>query len=58
MLKCENIIFYTVRVLDVAKFTTQIALSLLISYKLSFGIVGLKMASLFTFALKSPNTFI
>jgi hypothetical protein len=42
--------------LDVAKFTTPTPLSLLKSCKLSFPIVGLKISSLPTFALKSPNT--
>jgi hypothetical protein len=41
--------------LDVAKFTTLTPLSLLISCKLSFPIVGLKMSSLPTLAFKSPN---
>jgi hypothetical protein len=43
----------TVWFLDVAKFTTVTALSLLISCKLSFPIVSLKMSSLPTLALKS-----
>jgi hypothetical protein len=43
------------RFLDVAKFTTLTPLSLLILCKLSFPIVGLKMSSLPTLALKSPN---
>jgi hypothetical protein len=37
-----------------AKFTTRAPLSLLISCKLSFPTVGLKMSSLPTLALKSP----
>jgi hypothetical protein len=41
--------------LDVAKFTTVTPLSLLISYNLSFPVVGLEMSSLLTLALKSPN---
>jgi hypothetical protein len=41
----------------VAKFTTLTPLSLLISCKLSFPIVGLQMSSLPTLALKSPNNF-
>jgi hypothetical protein len=45
----------TVRFLDVAKFTTQTPLPLLILCKHSFPSVGLKMSSLSTFALKSPN---
>jgi hypothetical protein len=40
------------RFLDVAKFTTLTPLSLLISCKLSFQIVGLKMSSLPTFEFK------
>jgi hypothetical protein len=43
------------RFLDVAKFTTPPPLSLLISRKLSFPIVGLKISSLPTLAFKSPN---
>jgi hypothetical protein len=39
----------------VAKFTNLTPLSLLISCKLSFTIVGLKKSSLPTLALKSPN---
>jgi hypothetical protein len=42
-------------VFSVAKFTTLIPLSLLISCKLSFPTVGLKMSSLPTLALISPN---
>jgi hypothetical protein len=45
----------TMRFLDVAEFTTQTPLSLLISCKFSFPIVGLKMSSLPTLALKLPN---
>jgi hypothetical protein len=55
MLGCRNIILLTLRFLDVAKFTNVTPLSLLISCKLSFPIVGLKMSSLPTLALKSPN---
>jgi hypothetical protein len=51
-----NIVLLTLRFLDVAKFTNLTPLSLLISCKLSFPIVGLKMSSLPTLALKSPNT--
>jgi hypothetical protein len=39
----------------VAKFTNLTPLSLLISCKLSFLIVGLKMSSLPALAFKSPN---
>jgi hypothetical protein len=55
MLRCGNIILLTLRFSDVAKFTNLTPLSLLISCKLSFQIVGLKMSSLRTLALKSPN---
>jgi len=43
------------RLFNVAKFTTLTLLSLLVSCKLSFLIVGLKIYSVPTFALKSPN---
>jgi hypothetical protein len=39
----------------VAKFANLTPLSLVFSYKLSFPIVGLKMSSLPTLALKTPN---
>jgi hypothetical protein len=55
MLRCGNIIHLTLRFLDVEKFTNLTPLSLLISCKLSFPIVSLKMSSLPTLALKSPN---
>jgi hypothetical protein len=55
MLRCGNIVLLTVRFLDVTKFTTPIPLSLLISCKLSFSIVDLKIASLPTLGLKSPK---
>jgi hypothetical protein len=42
-------------ILDVAKFTTLTPLSLLISCKLSFPIIGLKMSYLLTLAFTSPN---
>jgi hypothetical protein len=45
----------TIRFLDVAKFTALNPLSLQISCKLSFPIVGLQMSSLLTLALKSPS---
>jgi hypothetical protein len=41
--------------LDVAKFTTLTPLSLLMSYKPSFPVIGLKTSSLPTLALKSPD---
>jgi hypothetical protein len=50
----EHRAFYS-EVLDVAKFTNLTQLSLLISCKLSFLIVGLKMSSLSTLALKFIN---
>jgi hypothetical protein len=43
------------RFLDVAKFTTLTPLTLLISSKLSFPSVDLKMSSLPNLAMKSPN---
>jgi hypothetical protein len=49
------IVLLTDRFLDVAKFITLTPLSLLISCKLSFPVVGLKMSSLPTLALKPPN---
>jgi hypothetical protein len=52
-MRCENIILLAVRFVDVANFTTLSALSLLILCKLSFPIVGSKMSSLPTLALKS-----
>jgi hypothetical protein len=55
MLRCGNIVLLTVRFLDVAKLTTLTPLSLLVACRLSFPIVGLKMSSLPTLALKSPN---
>jgi hypothetical protein len=43
----RNIVLLTVRFLDVAKVTTNLTpLSLIISSKLSFPVVGLKMSSL------------
>jgi hypothetical protein len=49
-----NIVLLTTTFFDVAKFTTLTPLSLLVSCKLSFPIVGLKISSLPTFAMKSP----
>jgi hypothetical protein len=46
----------SLRFLDVAKFTTT-ALSLLILFKLLFPVLGLKMSSLPTLALKSLTKF-
>jgi hypothetical protein len=54
MLQCENILLLTD--FYVIKFTTATPISLLISQKLSFLSVSLKMSSLPTFALKSPNS--
>jgi len=51
----RSIWLLTKRFFDVVKFTTQNSLSLLISCKLSFLIVGLKVSFLPTFTLKSPN---
>jgi hypothetical protein len=48
-------VLLTVRFLDVGKFTTLTPLSLLISCKLSFPVVGLKISPQPTLALKSPN---
>jgi hypothetical protein len=45
-------------VLDVATFSTVTPLSLLISRKLSFPIVDLKISYPPTLALKSPNKFL
>jgi hypothetical protein len=50
VLQCGNIVLLTVRFSDVAKFTT---LTHAISCKLPFPIVGIKMSSLLTVALKS-----
>jgi hypothetical protein len=48
-------VLLTTKLLDVAKFTTLTPLTLLISCELSFQIIGLKISSLPTFALKSLN---
>jgi hypothetical protein len=48
-------VLLTTRFLDVAKFTILTLLSLLFWCRLSFTIVVLKIFSLSTFALKSPN---
>jgi hypothetical protein len=53
MLRFGNLVLMTIRFFDVAKFTTLTPLSLLISCKLSFPIVGLKMSCLPTLTLKS-----
>jgi hypothetical protein len=45
----------TVKFLGVAKFTALTPLSLLISCKLSFPIIGFNLSSIATLALKSPN---
>jgi hypothetical protein len=55
ILRCGNIVLLTARFLGVANFTTLNSLSLLISCKLSFPIVTLKIFFLPTFVLKSPN---
>jgi hypothetical protein len=49
------IILLTIRFMDATKFRTLTQLPLLISCKLSFPIVGFKMSSSPTLALKSPN---
>jgi hypothetical protein len=48
---------HVMRFVDVANFTTLTPLLLLISCELSFPIVGLKMSSLPTLALKSNKIF-
>jgi hypothetical protein len=55
MLQCESIVLLAMRFLDVAKFTTLTLLSLQLSCKLSFLFGSLKMYSLPTLALKTPN---
>jgi hypothetical protein len=45
------------RFLDLAKFTTLTAFSLLILCKVSIPIVGLKLSSLLTLAMKSNEMF-
>ena len=55
MFQCRNIVLLTARFFDVAKFAIQIPYSLLYWCRLSFPIVGLKIPSLPSFALKSPN---
>jgi hypothetical protein len=52
---CGNMVLLTTKFLDAAKFTILTPLSLLISCKLSFQFVSLKIFSLPTFVLKSPN---
>jgi hypothetical protein len=55
MLRCGNIEKLTVIFLDVPKFTALSQLSLLISYQLLFPVFGLKISSIPTLAVKSPN---
>jgi hypothetical protein len=55
MLRCGSVILWIMRFSDVVKFTTLTPLSLLISCKLSFPIIGLDMSSQLTLAIKSPN---
>jgi hypothetical protein len=57
MLQCGYIVLLTVRFLDVTKNTYLTPLSLLISRKFSFPIVGLKMSSFPTLLLKSEFSF-
>ena len=52
----RNIMLSSTRFFDVAKFTILTPFSLLSWCRLSFPIIGLKIFSLPTFALKSPNT--
>jgi hypothetical protein len=58
MLPFGNIVYLAIRFLDMVKFTTLTSLSLLISCKLSFSDVGLKVSSLPTLALKSNKIFV
>ena len=53
--RCRNIVLLKTRFFYVAKFTILTPLSLLSWCRLSFPIVGLKIFSLPTFALKSPS---
>ena len=53
--RCGNVVFLKTRFFDVAKFTILTLLSLLSCCRLSFPIASLKIFSLSTFALKSPN---
>ena len=55
MFRCRKIVLLTTRFFDVAKFTILTPLSLLSSCRPAFPVVGLKIFSLPTFALKSPN---
>jgi hypothetical protein len=55
MLLCRNIVLLTVRFVGVSKFTCLIPLSLLISCRLSFSVVGFKMSSLRALTLESHN---
>jgi hypothetical protein len=52
MSRCGNIVLLTIRFLDVARVIIIAPLSLFISLKLSFPVVGLKMSSLLILALK------
>ena len=53
--RSENIVFLTTRMFDVAKFNILTPLSLLPCRRLPFPIVGFKISSLPSFALKSRN---
>jgi hypothetical protein len=55
MFQTGNIMFLTTRFFNVAKFANLTPLWLLLSYKLPFPIVGLRIFSLSKFALKSPK---
>jgi hypothetical protein len=52
MLRCGNILLLNIRHFYAVKFTIQTALSLLSSCKLSFPVVGFKIYSFSSFALK------
>jgi hypothetical protein len=55
MSQCGNVELLRIRFFEVEKFTTLTPLSLLASCRLSLPIIGLKMSSLSTFGLKTPN---
>ena len=55
MFRCGNIVLLTTRFYDVAKYTILTPSSLLSWCRLAFPIVGLKIFSLSSFALISPN---
>jgi hypothetical protein len=55
ILWCRKTVLLTIRFFDVTNFTTLTPLSSLVSCKLSSPVVALKIFSLPTFALNSPN---